>query len=231
MYKSSGPTRPLQRKWLLLPISTMDRSRWYKAADPIAFPFRPPHRLQHVRVRSLYPCFACSCFEIFFLEPFQKRLTVVRSSKADSQPKVVARASSAQVHMRRRIFIVRLQGVMLVHKQTSMKLFRVLIELFHVSSTRFNPTSGWASKHARVAIKDDMIKRSQQRVSLHVQYRESHLNADFRDPTRLLHVNMSGDFFSCFIRAKRFLLEFHQATCRQKSVPQFPTAHAKLPTS
>ncbi len=102
MYKSFGPTRLLQHKWLLLPISTMDRSRWYKAADPIAFPFRPPHRLQHVSLRSLYPCFACYCFEIFFLETSQKRLTVVRSSKADSQPKVVVRASSAHIHLRRR---------------------------------------------------------------------------------------------------------------------------------
>lgn len=99
MYNSFGPTRLLQRKWLLLPISTMNRSRWYKAADPIAVPFSPPHRLQHVRLRSLYPCSACSCFEIFFLETFQKRLTVVRSSKADSQPKVVARASSAKIHL------------------------------------------------------------------------------------------------------------------------------------
>ena len=36
------------------------------------------------------------CFEIFFLETCQKRLIVVRSSKADSEPKVDTGASSAK---------------------------------------------------------------------------------------------------------------------------------------
>ena len=38
------------------------------------------------------------------------------------------------------------------------------------------------------------------RVSVPVRYRESHLNADSKDPMRFLYVNVSGESFWCFIR-------------------------------
>ena len=135
------------------------------------------------------------CFEIFFLETFQKRLTAVRSSKADSQPKVVARASPAhtRIHLRRRNNLMPLYGVEDVVSnacpQTKISEpfscpYRITSCIVHAVQSNFKLQGGLRStREWPFKLRRDRTGR--RRVSVRIRYSECHRNADFKDLIRL----------------------------------------------
>ena len=129
------------------------------------------------------------CFEIFFLETCQKRLNVVRSSKADSELNVDVdvdvdtRASSAKIYLRQRVF---LSGLDVLHDvvsnvgpQTNIsEAFSRPHQVMSFSPTRFIPTFRWVSRHAQVATTDERIRRSYRHGSIHARCLESYLHTN-----------------------------------------------------